>query len=949
MRIFISYGWKDALDHALALAELLRQRGHVPRVDRTAFAPGTPFPADIEEAIAGSDVLLALLSLWSVRPGSFCQNEWLHARYKGVPILPVRLANLDPPFLLNHLVTVDAWPDTEAALRELPEKLDQVAVVGPKEPRAQTVDGRERQWWDIPPRLGFDEELSRHGGVLVGREWLFAWLRDWVDDPASRLLLVTAEAGFGKSALAAQMPAKLNVRGVHFCSRSNDNSCSPGAWLGGLVYQLAGQFEPYREEIAGLDEPNFGGEPEALFRSLIADPLRRCRERLHADGIWVFVIDGLDESVAVGGPGLAHLLRDSAARIPEWLRIIATTRPDESLLARFPEDDPGQGVRRHDLAATDEGNRTDLEAYVARRVEVLVAAGLIPDRADTISRIGERSAGNFLFAQKALDALSDPDPRLRLDLDALPRGLPELYCKMFDHRFGDLSRYRGEVRPLLECLVAARGPLPQRLLLAASGLGEYEARDALRVLSQFLNRTEAGYRIFHQSLAEWLRGEGDAVPSEYVVRVPEGQARLAETCWQEFRTGPSAVSAYTRAHLASHLEETGRWDDLVIAAASEELSLLPRWTERGEAEQGIVCLSGLVDRGRRDPVYRAALATQLARIHSRRGEHDLAEKRLQEAARQTSWLRGRRVRAVALHELGSLHLYRKDRREAKRNYRGALRLCAWGWPVYRDEVAANRIGLATVASEEYRWRDVLRLARRAHREATGSGDIRHVLAAERLIAMALDDLGQYEEARAALQSALDESVRLGVAAEETRLLAALGGSHYAQAAFLGHPPSEAERYLLQAVDVARRVHTLYGQLDARMRLGWCALAGSRTDEAVEAFREVAARVPPGSHDELRAGCELGEVAAAHQTGDFGAAEAGYRRALKEAEERDFRGWAATAAAGLGAVCWHQGRREEAEAAWSVAREFARRNSPRAQELTEAALRLCRADPRVPPR
>ena len=88
-------------------------------------------------------------------------------------------------------------------------------------------------------------------------------------------------------------------------------------------------------------------------------------------------------------------------------------------------------------------------------------------------------------------------------------------------------------------------------------------------------------------------------------------------------------------------------------------------------------------------------------------------------------------------------------------------MCTWGVPVYRDEAAANRIALATIAFGDYSWREVLSLAGRARKEAKSVGDVRHVIAAERLIAAALDDLARYDEAwKSAYQMNLIRSYRM---------------------------------------------------------------------------------------------------------------------------------------------------------------------------------------------
>ena len=136
----------------------------------------------------------------------------------------------------------------------------------------------------------------------------------------------------------------------------------PVTWLAELVYQLAFQFPAYRSEIEKLNPPKWGDPPESLFRTLIAEPLRICQKQLNVNASepWVFVIDSLDESVAAAGTALTDLLADSVERIPAWLRLVVTSRPDQELIARFRID----GVQRYHIEAGGKQNNDDLVFYI---------------------------------------------------------------------------------------------------------------------------------------------------------------------------------------------------------------------------------------------------------------------------------------------------------------------------------------------------------------------------------------------------------------------------------------------------------------------------------------------------------------------------------------------------------------------------------------------------------
>jgi hypothetical protein len=173
------------------------------------------------------------------------------------------------------------------------------------------------------------------------------------------------------------------------CSRSNIEFCKPAAWLSGLIYQLAAQFPEYRSEIERFQPPNWGDPPESLFRTLVADPLCASRARSAGAGEpWVFAIDGLDESVAAAGPALADLIAGSAERIPDWLRLIVTSRPDRELSARFRTD----GVRGRSSGRRAEPGRGVLEGIPGRGCHTGLIEYLRKDHRETAAGLATQLA-----------------------------------------------------------------------------------------------------------------------------------------------------------------------------------------------------------------------------------------------------------------------------------------------------------------------------------------------------------------------------------------------------------------------------------------------------------------------------------------------------------------------------------------------------------------------------
>ncbi len=948
-RIFISYGRQDAAEFAARLAGWLRSEGYEPWLDaENGILIGTPFDIRIEVGISGSDLLIALLSPWSLRPEGFCRNELLFALARKVPIIPIRIAEVDPPIQIISLNYVDAVADPEAAFAQLPRLINQVQCTGRMFLREWPEVTSGIPWWRDYHPLDFESELAQHGGAFTGRQWLFELIHHWVQQGDSRLLLLTADAGVGKSAIAAQMTARLDVRGVHFCSRSNIDSCRPAAWIAGLVYQLAAQLPWYREQIERLPTPKWN-ESASLFRTLIADPLRRCRNQLVVSGPWVFVVDGLDESLAAVGSDLADLLADAAGIMPSWLRLIITSRADQTLLARFRID----GVRRRHVDADREENLADLHSYITQRIGGLPTGCLNlggPD--ELIGAIECPASGNFLFAKMTIDALSDPDPTCRLKVEEvgkLPRNLAGLYHAMFRRHFGDYHQYESEIQPLLECLVAARGRLPERLLLGAAGVDQRAAQRGFRGLSRFLNRGSVGTALFHKSMAEWLI-DPDAA-GEYVCRAARGHQRLAQLCWEEYKAGPQRLSSYSHDHMPYHLMAVDRWQDLHEVIHCPELGFVRRWVGGTRSDEGLACLLSLIrflSTKKHEGGAAAGLATQAARIYAIWGQYDKCEHWLRYALGHASRWRERRARAVALHEMGSLALYRGEYDEAMRYYRAALRLCVWGIPVYHDEAAANLIGQAAVCHEEYRSRETIRFAARGIRQARMGSDPLHVISGMRLIAAAYKTLGESGKAVVYIRNALllAKAQDAPLEAVKLRLLAAF--MQYEHAMLDRRHPLEARESFSRAAAEAESLHDLFCSLEAKTGLCRCALSMKATAEADSLLQPLLDVLRVGEHAGLQAGIAFGLAAVAHQRGALAEAGKRYQEVVSYCTNHGILYSKIEAMIGVGAIEYHLASKNDAEVIWKEALDIAGRISGRKRAVAQIRIERCRNDPLAAP-
>jgi tetratricopeptide (TPR) repeat protein len=934
--IFISYGRQDAQDFARRLAAWLRSQGYDPWLDvDKGIRIGDPFDIHIEVGIKNSKILIALLSPWSLRAESFCRNELLYAQTIKVPIIPVRIAEVIPPIQIISLNYIDAASDPERVFDELPSVIQEVSRSGRMSRRAW-ISPLGSPWWADRPRLSFEEELAYHGKSIEGREWLFQDLKRLVEDEKEKLILLTGDAGVGKSAFVAHATARFNICGVHFCSGSRPESCRAVTWIRELIYQLAAQFASYRAELQQRPAPLWSNPPKDLFRTYVKEPLRSVSDHQELQRSGLFIIDALDESMAVCGNELSDLIADSYRRLPPPLKLIVTARPHQDLLAKFG------GFKRYHIDAQCTENLGDIHGYVNRRS---VHLDLPREDRDRVERsLTNLAAGNFLYARLTLDALSDPDQEARLSLDELgllPKGLAGWYHEFFSKRFKDLTRYETQIAPLLACLVAAQGPIPEALLMTASGA---KASSTLIELSQFLVCLEGGFQLFHRSVGEWLVNRDAS--GVFSVSAREGHQRLARSCWSEFEGGSGMMSSYSRENLASHLVEADLWPELLELVMSPWFQQINRWIESGASRFGITCLTALVQNlppGPEIGMIRAGLCTQIGKILSLCGEYDSAEHWLRSATSQTSWLKGRRPTAIAYHELASLNLYKRDFRRAQRLYALALVLSGFGLTKYHDEMSANFVGLATICQARYQYRRTIMLARRGLHHATIAGDARHRVAAMRLMGHACRSLGRYDDAESHYVAASAICVPLDLNVEKVRLMLQIGWLEYERAQIEGHSPVRSRHTFQAALESASKTQDFFCEVESQLSLGWCDLCERQTAEAVSRLATLKNVLASDWHIELTAGISTALAVATHQEGRLEEAYRIYEEVVELCDASNLPVWGSRALVGMGAIKWHGAEKQGAEKCWQLALHSSRRLSAAKAALTQINIDRCRSD------
>jgi len=556
-RVFLSYGHDEYSPLAERLKEGLEAAGLPTWFDVDRLKPGGDWERYIDEGLEwtaerpGEGRFVLLMTPHSVRrPDGYCLNELARAMARELPIVPVMVATVEPPLSIARLQWLDMCGVLEASDGVYEEKLERLRrALLEQDLDFEAVQSRLAH--RLHP-LSFDAEIHEHLPHFTGRRWIGDLLDAWLADPAAdRVFWVTGGPGAGKTALSAWLTTERpELVAVHFCQLTNAHKIDPRQAAMSIAYQLSTQLLDYQQRLNGLPLETIleGTDAETLLDDLVVQPLVGLEPE--DDRIRLILVDALDEATAGGQNELARLLAGAVTRLPDWLRLVLTSRPTEPEVAVHLQ---GFEPRRLEEAVE---NDEDLSAYVEQSLGDHAAD---PEQlAELVRTIVDRSSGSFLYARWV--ALEVEAGRLRLDdPDAFPRGLGAVYLRFFERQFPDLPAYKERQRPVLEAMGAAKTPLPLEELGTMLSWSEYDLVEVPDSFGSLVALREGTLHAFHLSVLEWVSDR--ARSGRYWAAPDAGRRRLADYCLGQYETHPDAMPAYAVRHGAAHLIELGRADE----------------------------------------------------------------------------------------------------------------------------------------------------------------------------------------------------------------------------------------------------------------------------------------------------------------------------------------------------------------------------------------------------
>lgn len=395
--------------------------------------------------------------------------------------------------------------------------------------------------------VDFSDLIARVTPRLVGREFVFEKVDNFIKNTPCGYFHLIADAGLGKTAIAAKLTKCYKAPACFI--RASENRTQPERILNILSTQLIARYTLPHEFLpvdAGKTSDYFCGR----LKEAASNP-----ENIPV----VVVIDAIDEADVLDPTRNCLYLPE---HLPKDVYVILTYRPGDYLLTT----EPRMRVEKQIITWDDPLQQKDIELHLRRQVErpeirqVLENATPAVTVEQFITKLQEASQGNFMYLEYVLESIISGEAGFTpLNLNKLPQGLKSYYAQFWagmeavrDKEGWD--NWRDLYRPVIELLAVALEPVSAEWFADHAGRQPDEIRDrALQRWQRFLNKEQQNerenWRIIHNSFANFLTKKvateiqsRQRILVKYYYDLPEQECRKRH-------------NGYALRHLRSHLNE----------------------------------------------------------------------------------------------------------------------------------------------------------------------------------------------------------------------------------------------------------------------------------------------------------------------------------------------------------------------------------------------------------
>ena len=357
------------------------------------------------------------------------------------------------------------------------------------------------------------------------RKCFFDELSSWFDDEQSRVMILTAGPGVGKSVLSAKACELYKERGqlaaCHFCDFKNYDSRNPHRILQSLASQMCYNVGGFRDKLTEVLRREHSRDSLAdAYRVLLNEPLHA----LDGQEPVLIVVDALDESKTEAKSELLELISEEFSELPQWVKILISSRPELQVRKKLQHFNPVE------ILPDDSHHIRDLEHFFQQFLPNL--------HEDTLDSLISKCEGSFLYAYYLVNELQkrdlgiEPNPH-----DIVPEGISGFYEKQFKRLqkglLGVIPNAGSFVlKSFVNIVAASKQSLPIKILFTGMGLSskDYNVRETIfSVMSEILPLYDDCLTVYHKSLWDWLTLNGYEEHA-FVANVQDGVEHLWRAC-----------------------------------------------------------------------------------------------------------------------------------------------------------------------------------------------------------------------------------------------------------------------------------------------------------------------------------------------------------------------------------------------------------------------------------
>ena len=397
------------------------------------------------------------------------------------------------------------------------------------------------------------------------RLWFFYQLSHWFDDEESRVMILTAGPGIGKSVLFAKICEMYKQYGqlaaCHFCDFKKSDYSNPHRILQSLASQMCDNVDGFREKLNEvLNREHSRDLLSDAFRVLLEDPLHS----LNRTEPMLIVMDALDESKTEMKSEFLELIADEFEKLPKWIKILISSRPELQVRKKLEFLNPLE------ILPDDEHHQMDLEHFIQSS---------LPNVSQfCVFLLTLKCESSFLYAYYLVNELKQGGQGFEpISLDYICKGIAGFYHKQFTRLKTALQRCKPNegsfiLKSFRNVIAASKEPLPCKILFTCMDLSDqdFEIREMIiGIMSEILPIYDNCLTVYHKSLWDWLTINGYEEHA-FVADIEDGKYRLWRVCENVYRDIVSlrSISDFQISPETSYALKSG--DELLLDVGSGE-------------------------------------------------------------------------------------------------------------------------------------------------------------------------------------------------------------------------------------------------------------------------------------------------------------------------------------------------------------------------------------------